>query len=117
MQHIRNTTAGDRPAQQVLAGPGVLVREEPAVHQEPGMIIDDQEQPGPRRAFPLRVRHPGPDEDVGDPPLVPPGRLIPAVRPRLPPPRPPAPPPPAPPAPGGPPRGHPPPPGGQRPGE
>src|SRR5260370_4262771 len=62
------------------------------------MIIDDQEQPGPRRAFPLRVRHPGPDEDVGDPPLVRPGRLIPAVRLRLGRPGPPPPPPGAPPA-------------------
>ena len=83
IQDIRDAAAGDRAAQQVLAGAGVLVREEPAVDQQPGMIIDDQEQPRPRRALPARVRHPGADQHVGDPPLVRPGGLIPAVGLRL----------------------------------
>ena len=79
IEHLREAAAGDRPAQQVLAGAGVLVREEPAVDQQPGMIIDDQEQPGPHRALPARPRHPRADQHVGDPPLVRPGSLIPAV--------------------------------------
>jgi hypothetical protein len=37
IEHLRKAAAGDRPAQQVLAGAGVLVREEPAVDQQPGM--------------------------------------------------------------------------------
>ena len=68
--------AGDRPAQQVLAGAGVLVREEPAIDQQPGMVIDDQEQPRPRRPLPLRVRHPRADQYVGDPPLVRPRSFV-----------------------------------------
>ena len=80
--HIKNlgqAAAGDRPAQQFLAGAGVLVREEPAVHQQPGMIIHDQEQPGPHRAVPSRPGHPRANQHVADPPLVRPGCLIPAV--------------------------------------
>ena len=83
IEDLGQAAAGDRPAQQVLAGAGVLVREEPAVDQQPGMIIDDQEQPGPRRPLPARVRHPRADQHVGDPPLVRPGRLVPAVGLRL----------------------------------
>ena len=79
IQDIGDAAAGDRPAQQVLAGAGVLMREEPAIDQQPGMIIDDQEQPGPRRALPARPGHPRADQHVGDPPLVRPGRLVPAV--------------------------------------
>ena len=76
IEHLGQAAAGDRPAQQVLAGAGVLVREEPAIDQQPGMIIDDQEQPGPHRAVPARPRHPRADQHVGDPPLVRPGSLI-----------------------------------------
>ena len=79
VENLREAAAGDRPAQQVLAGPGVLVREEPAVHQQPGMIIDDEEQPGPHRPLPPGQGHPRADQHVGDPPLVRAGRLIPAV--------------------------------------
>ena len=79
VENLRQAAAGDRPAQQVLAGPGVLMREEPAIDQQPGMIIDDQEQPRPHRALPPRPGHPGTHQHVGDPPLVRPGRLIPAV--------------------------------------
>jgi len=64
---------------QVLAGAGVLVGEEPAVGQQPGMVIHDQEQPGPHRGLCLRIRHPRADEHVGDPPLVGAGGLIAAV--------------------------------------
>jgi hypothetical protein len=71
--------AGDRPAQQLLAGAGVLVREEPAVDQQPGMVIDDQEQPRPRRAFPLRERDPRADEHVADPPFVRRAGFVPSV--------------------------------------
>ena len=53
---------------------------EPAVDQQPGVVIDDQEQPGPRRPVPFRVRHPRADQDVGDPPLVRPLSLVAAVR-------------------------------------
>jgi hypothetical protein len=80
IEHLGQAAAGDRPAQQVLAGAGVLVREEPATGQQPGMIIDDQEQPRPHRPLPARPRHPRARQHVGDPPLVRPGRLIPAVR-------------------------------------
>jgi hypothetical protein len=59
------------------------VREEPAIDQQPGMIIDDQEQPRPRRALPPRARYPRADQNVGDPPLVRPGRLVPAIGLRL----------------------------------
>ena len=83
IEHLRQAAAGDRPAQQVLAGAGVLVREEPAIDQQPGMIIDDQEQPGPRRALPARPGHPRADQHVGDPPLVRAGGLVPAVGLRL----------------------------------
>ena len=83
IEHVGEAAAGDRAAQQVLAGAGVLVREEPAIDQQPGMIIDDEEQPRPRRALPPRVRHPRADQHVGDPPLVRPGRLVPAVGLRL----------------------------------
>jgi hypothetical protein len=38
------------------------------------MIVDDQEQPGPGRAVPLRIRDPRADQDTGDPPLVPAAR-------------------------------------------
>ena len=76
IEHLGQAAAGDRPAQQVLAGAGVLVREEPAVDQQPGMIIDDQEQPCPHRAVPARPRHPRADQHVGDPPLVRPGSFI-----------------------------------------
>ena len=34
------------PAQQLLAGPGVFPAVEPAIDQQPGMGIDDEEQPG-----------------------------------------------------------------------
>ena len=83
IEHLGQAAAGDRPAQQVLAGAGVLVREEPAVDQQPGMIIDDQEQPGPHRALPAGPGHPRADQHVGDPPLVRPGGLVPAVGLRL----------------------------------
>ena len=58
IQDIWDTAAGDGPAQQVLARAGVLVREEPAVDQQPGMVIDDEEQPGPHRTVPSRPGHP-----------------------------------------------------------
>ena len=83
VEHLGQAAAGDRPAQQVLAGAGVLVREEPAAGQQPGMIIDDEEQPGPHRPLPPRVRHPRAGQHVGDPPLVRPGRLIPTAGLRL----------------------------------
>ena len=83
IENLRQAAAGDRPAQQVLAGAGVLVGEEPAVDQQPGMVIDDQEQPGPHRALPSGPGHPRADQHVGDPPLVRPGRLVPAVGLRL----------------------------------
>src|ERR1017187_4347051 len=51
VENLRKAAAGDRPAQQVLAGPGVLVGEEPAIDQQPRVIIDDEEQPGPDRAL------------------------------------------------------------------
>jgi hypothetical protein len=74
---------GDRTAQQLLAGTGVLVRVEPAVDDQPAVVIDDQEQPAPDRPLPPGPRHPGTDEDVGDPPLVRRGGLVAAVRLRL----------------------------------
>ena len=76
IEHVRDTAADDRAAQHVLAGAGVLVREEPAIDQQPGMIIDNEEQPRPRRALPPRVRHPRADQHVGDPPLVRPGSFV-----------------------------------------
>ena len=83
IEHLRQAAAGDRPAQQILAGAGVLMREEPAVDQQPGMIIDDQEQPRPHRPLPPRVRHPRADQHVGDPPLVRPRSFVAPVRPGL----------------------------------
>ena len=80
IEHLRQAAAGDRPAQQILAGAGVLMREEPAVDQQPGMIIDDQEQPRPHRPLPPRVRHPRADQHVGDPPLVRPRSFVAPVR-------------------------------------
>src|SRR5207245_1601023 len=77
VEHLRQAAAGDRPAQQVLAGAGVLVREEPAIDQQPGMIIDDEEQPGPRRALPAGPGHPGPRPRG----TAPGGRAPPAYRP------------------------------------
>jgi hypothetical protein len=74
---------GDRPAQQVLAGTGVLPVEEPAIDQQPGMVIDDQKQPGPHRPLPAGPGHPRPDQHIADPPLVRPGRLIPSIGLRL----------------------------------
>ena len=43
------------------------------------MIIDNEEQPGPDRPVAPGPGHPGPDEHVGDPPLVRPAGLIAAV--------------------------------------
>ena len=83
VENLREAASGDRPAQQVLAGPGVLAGEEPAVDQQPRVIIDDEEQPGAHRALPAGPGHPGADEHVGDPPLVRPRGLIPAVGLRL----------------------------------
>ena len=83
IKDLGQAAAGDRAAQQLLAGASVLVREEPAVHQQPGMVIDDQKQPRPDRAVPAWPGNPGPGEHVADPPLVRPGRLIPAVGLRL----------------------------------
>jgi hypothetical protein len=83
IQDVGDAAAGDGAAEHVLAGAGVLAGEEPAVDQQPGVVIDDQEQPGPDRPVPLRERDPGADEDVGDPPLVRPGGLVPAERLRL----------------------------------
>ena len=83
IEHFRQAAAGDRPAQQILAGAGVLPVEEPAVHQQPGMVIDDQKQPGPQRLLPSWPGHPGTDQHVGNPPLVRPRGLIPAVGLRL----------------------------------
>ncbi len=79
VENLRQAVAGDRPAQQVLAGPGVLAGEEPAIDQQPRVIIDDEEQPGPDRALPPEPGHPRPDEHIGDPPLVRPAGLITAV--------------------------------------
>ena len=70
IEHIRNAAVGDRPAQQILARPGVLVRVEHAVDQEPRSVVDDQEQLGAHRRLLARVGHPRSDQDVGHPALV-----------------------------------------------
>ena len=44
---------------------------EPAVHEEAGVVIDDQEQAGPNRNRHLRVRDERTDENIGVPPGVP----------------------------------------------
>ena len=80
IQDVRYAPSGDGAAEQLLAGPGVLPVIEPAVGQQPGVVIDDQEQPGPRRPVPFRVRHRLADQHIGDPPLVRPLRLVAAVR-------------------------------------
>jgi hypothetical protein len=79
IENLRQAAAGDRPAQQVLAGAGVLMSEEPPVGQQPGMVINDEEQPGPHRPVPSRIGNPRAHQDVGNPPLAGPGGLIPAV--------------------------------------
>jgi len=76
MQNIRYASPGDGAAQQFLADPGVLPVVEPAVGQQPGVVTGNQEQPGPRRPVPFRVRHPRPGQHVGDPPLVRPLSLV-----------------------------------------
>jgi hypothetical protein len=43
------------------------------------MVVDDEEQPGPRRALPSRPGHPRAHQDISDPPLVRPGGLVAAV--------------------------------------
>ena len=52
IEDIGQAAAGDGPAQQLLTGAGVLVGEEPPIDQQPGMVIDDEEQPGPDREGP-----------------------------------------------------------------
>jgi hypothetical protein len=79
IQDVRYAPSGDGAAQQFLADAGVLAVVEPAVDQQPGVVIDDQEQPGSRRPVPFRVRHPRADQHIGDPPLVRPLRLVAAV--------------------------------------
>ena len=88
VEHDGHAAAHDRPAQQLLAGPGVLVGEEPAVDDQAGVVVDDQEQPGPHRPVDAGPGHPRADEHVGDPPVV--GRArprsgrTPSARPRAP---------------------------------
>ncbi len=53
VEHLGQAAAGDGAAQQFLAGAGVLVGEEPAVDQQPAVVVDDQKQPGPHRPFPF----------------------------------------------------------------
>ena len=83
IENLRQAAAGDRPAQQVLAGAGVLPVVEPPAGQQPGMVVDDEEQPGAHRALPAGPGHPRPDQHVGDPPLVRVRCLVPAVGLRL----------------------------------
>ena len=80
VENVRYAPPGDGAAEKLLAEAGVLPVVEPAVDQQPGVVIDDQEQPGPRRPVPFRVRHPRADQHIGDPPLVRPLRLVAAVR-------------------------------------
>ena len=79
VQNVRYAPSRDGAAQQLLAGAGVLAGEEPPVRQQPAVVIDDQEQPGPHRSVPFRERHPRADENIGDPALVRPFRLVAAV--------------------------------------
>jgi len=46
------------------------VREEPAIDDQPGVVVNDQEQPGAHRMLDARPGHPWADEDVGDPPVI-----------------------------------------------
>jgi hypothetical protein len=66
----------DGPTQLLLTGTGVLVGKEATVDQEPGVVVDDEEQPGAHGGIDLRVRHIWPDQHVGDPALVRAVRLV-----------------------------------------
>jgi hypothetical protein len=83
IEDIGQAAAGDGPAQQLLTGAGVLVGEEPPIDQQPGMVIDDEEQPSPDRGLDPGPGHPRADEHVGDPPFVGPFGLVTAEHLRL----------------------------------
>lgn len=70
VQHDGRAAVHDRPAQQLLAGACVLVGEKPALDDQAGVVIDDQEQLCPHRRVDPWPGHPGPDEHVGDPPVI-----------------------------------------------
>ena len=53
-----------------MTSAGVLDRHEPAMNQQSGVVINDQEQPGPDRCRRFRERDERAHEHVGDPPLV-----------------------------------------------
>ena len=67
VEDLGQVAANDCLAQDVLALTGVLDRLEASVNQQPGVVINDQEQPGPHRHGGLRVWHERADEHVGDP--------------------------------------------------
>ena len=60
IEHLGQPPADDGLAQRLLAGPCVLLGEEPAVDQQPGVVVDDQEQLGPDRRLDLGVGTQGP---------------------------------------------------------
>src|SRR5271167_1360814 len=70
IEDIWDASPCDGSSQQLLAGPGVLMREEPPVYKQPGVVVDDEEQPGADRGVELGERDPWADEHVGDPALV-----------------------------------------------
>src|SRR5271165_5717346 len=70
IEYIRQTAVVYCPPEQLLAGPGVLVGEEPAGDQQPGVVVDDEEQTRPDRGRDRGERDVGADEHVGDPAIV-----------------------------------------------
>jgi hypothetical protein len=73
---LGRTAAHDRLAQRVLPGAGVLLVGPPAVHQQPRVVVHQQEQLGAAAARNARVGHERADEHVTDPAFVGAGGLI-----------------------------------------
>ena len=60
----------DGRAQDLLAGPGVLLLHPPRAHEEAGIVVDQHEELGALGAGLPRLRHERADENVTDPDLV-----------------------------------------------